>query len=64
MKAALSGDYHYIVNLTTGVRELFNWKEDPAESQDLSGQGLEVEGRLGLAIDDLLETSEIPDGLK
>ena len=36
MQSIFQGDYHYIRN-GDGVEELYNWRRDPDEEQDLAG---------------------------
>lgn len=64
VKGAVWGDYHLLWNLSTGTRELYHWREDPAESENLAEQDLPEEAVLADAISTLLQSSVLPDSLK
>ncbi len=62
-KGAVTSRYHYIADMTTGVNELYDHREDPREVDNLVGQGLEIEQHLARAIGTLLRLSEVPENL-
>jgi len=39
LKSLLTSHWHYIRNVRTGKEELYDWKEDPNELQDLAASG-------------------------
>jgi arylsulfatase A-like enzyme len=64
VKGVVTERYHFIMDLTTGVDELYDYEEDWDEQVDLIGQGLPVEARLERALRAFLNTTEIPEGLR
>ncbi len=64
VKGAIQGSYHMLWNLSTGTQELYNWREDPREQDDLFGHGLPEEEALWAALQSFLQTTELPDSLK
>ncbi len=59
-RAVLSQNHHLIIDLTHGVRELYDLRADPGETQNLYGEGLEAEAYLEKALKAFLPTTQLP----
>ena len=63
-RAVVWDRYLYIMDLTSGTEELYDYVDDPLERINLVGTGLAEERILRQAVIRFLETSEIPEGLE
>ncbi len=62
-RAVVYDRYHYIMDLTTGTQELYDYVDDPMERNNLIGTGLIEERILRQALARFLQTSRVPEGL-
>ncbi|MCB9730814.1 MAG: sulfatase [Deltaproteobacteria bacterium] len=62
-KGAIQGRWHMIVDLTTGVDELYDVIADPDELDDRVGMGEEAEARLRRELRAFVTTTKVPDDL-
>jgi arylsulfatase A-like enzyme len=60
MRAVVSGQYRYMMDLTNDVSEMYDYLADPKERTNLVGTGLAEEQRLHDALREFLTTSEFP----
>ena len=62
-KAAVSSTHHYIMDLSTGVDEFYNYVKDPEEQRDLIGLGLNEEAELRRWLTEFRATTHVPPEL-
>ena len=62
-KGIIDGDYHMIMDLTTGVDELYNLRVDPSEKRNLVGTGLSEESKLRQRLERFIATTKLPPQL-
>ncbi len=60
VRAVVSGQHRYLMDLTNDVSELYDYVADPKERKNLVGSGLAEEQRLHDALQEFLTTSEYP----
>lgn len=63
-RAVVYRRYHYIMDLTTHTTELYDYVDDPLETNNLVGTGLIEEHIMRQALVRFLESSTIPEGLE
>jgi arylsulfatase A-like enzyme len=60
VRAVVSGQHHYLMDLSNDVSEMYDYVADPKERKNLIGTGLAEEQRLHDALREFLTTSEFP----
>ena len=63
VKGVVGRGYHMIMDLTTGTDELYDLGTDRAETRNLAGQGLAIEGQLRAALKAFIPTTKVPEKL-
>ena len=63
VKAAVSATHHYLMDLSTGVDEFYDYVDDPSEKKNLIGLGLPEETDLRRLLIEFISTTHLPPEL-
>ena len=63
-KAVLGRGFHMIMDITNGINELYDLRQDPTEQENIYGTGLKIEKELERILRSFIKTTTIPKGLR